>query len=56
MPPAHTTRKNLRKDCPNLLEESVFSKLEVDPKLKLEKLKIEFKMRSAPLEQLLNRA
>lgn len=41
---AHTIKKNFKKDYQSLLEELVFSKLEVDLKYKLDKLKIEYKM------------
>jgi hypothetical protein len=48
-------RKNLNRDYQNLLVELESSKLEEDLKLKLDKLKIEFKMLFARLEQQLNK-
>lgn len=49
---AHTIKKNFKKDYQSLLEELVFSKLEVDLKYKLDKLKIEYKMLFVQLELL----
>ena len=54
-PPALMTRKNLKKDFQSSLEVSEFSRLEVDLKLKLVKLRTEFKMPSVPPEQLWKR-
>lgn len=48
--PAHTTRKNLKKGFLSLLEVSAFSRLEVDLRSKLEKLRIVSRMPSALLE------